>query len=96
MKIIRDDDGCIVPMMPLFYDWGVRRCNVKGCRNRPTTIIQGIAPNMPLIGMCEEHFQAANKPEGGVRYVFEFDGFDAFAPVDEDKGAAEEGGKHDE
>jgi len=51
---------------------------------------------MPLIGMCEEHFQAANKPGGGVRYVFEFDGFDAFAPVDEDKGAAEEGGKHDE
>ena len=31
------------------------------------------------IGLCEAHFQAANKPTGAVTYDFEFDSFDAFA-----------------
>lgn len=78
MNIIRDEEGCGVMMIPLFCDWGVKRCNVKNCTEKPTTIITGAHPDAPVIGMCEKHFQAANQPDGGKTYTFVFDDFDAF------------------
>jgi hypothetical protein len=77
MNIIRDNQLGGLAMIPLFCDWGVRRCNVEDCTQQPTTIITGVAPDCPPIGMCEEHFQAANQGEG-VTYTFVFDEFDAF------------------
>jgi hypothetical protein len=78
MKIIRDEEFGGVMMIPLFVDWHVRRCNVKGCTNEPNTIVQGLAPGIPLCGFCEEHFQEANTPDG-TNFTLEFDDFDAFA-----------------
>lgn len=78
MKIIRDDEFGGIVMIPLFVDWGVRRCNVEGCTDKPTTIVQGIAEDIPLCGFCEECFQEMNTP-GGMNVTLEFDNFDAFA-----------------
>jgi hypothetical protein len=77
MNIIRDKELCGLAMIPLFCDWNVRRCNVEGCTLKPTTIITQAAPDVPVLGMCEEHFQAANKGYP-VNYSFVFDSFDAF------------------
>jgi hypothetical protein len=81
MQIIRDEELGGIMMIPLLIEWGVRRCNVKDCTEQPTTIITGMHPKAPLVGMCEEHFQAANKPDHSkVAYTFVFDDFDAFKP----------------
>jgi len=78
MNIIRDEEFGGLFMIPLFCDWGVRRCNVEGCKEKPTTIITAIE-DTPVIGMCEKHFQSANKPDGGKkRFTFVWDGYDAF------------------
>lgn len=76
MKVIRDPVTPLT-MIPLFVDWHVRRCNIIGCRARPTTIILGIAKDMPPVGLCEAHYQQGNVP-GGATFEFEFDDFDAF------------------
>lgn len=80
MKIIRDEEYGGLMMIPLLCQWGIKRCNVKDCREKPTTIVQGIAPDIPLCGFCEAHFQEANKPDG-MNFTLEFDGFDAFKEV---------------
>jgi hypothetical protein len=76
MNIIRDEENSLM-MIPLFMDWHVHRCNVAGCKNKPTTIISQLHEDLPLIGMCEEHFQNANQGYP-VTYTFEFDNYDAF------------------
>ena len=81
MKIIRDEEYGGIMMIPLFCDWKVRRCNVVGCRQKPTTIITQ-REDVPIFGLCEEHFQAGNKPDGGVTLNLEWDDFDAFAQED--------------
>ncbi len=78
MNIIRDKEMGGLAMIPLFCDWHVKRCNVKDCTDVPTTIITGSHPKLPVIGMCEKHFQAANQPDGGQTYSFITDDFDAF------------------
>ena len=87
MKIIRDEQNGGLFMIPLLVDWHIRRCNVVGCRNKPTTIIAGDAhwkeaTGLGAFGMCEEHFQQSNVP-GGCCLKFEADGFDAFATPEE-------------
>ncbi len=77
MKIIRDEDGFGLFMIPLFMDWQVRRCNVKDCTTKPTTIITQLDDDVPMVGMCEEHFQEGNQP-GGAKLSFEWDNYDAF------------------
>lgn len=83
MKIIRDEETGGLMMIPLFVDWYIRRCNVKGCTRKPSTILAQMPNDLPIAGMCEEHFQAANKPDGGQIYDFEWDEFDAFAAANE-------------
>jgi len=80
MKIIRDNELGGLAMIPLFVDWGVRRCNVAGCPDRPTTIVTQLADDVPQAGFCEKHFQQANVP-GGTTFTIEFDDYDAFAPT---------------
>ena len=77
MKIIRDEEFGGLMMIPLFCDWNIKRCNVADCHEKPTTIIQGIAPDISLCGFCETHFQEANVPDG-ANFTLEFDDFDAF------------------
>ena len=78
VHIIRDNDGFGLFMIPLFVEWGVKRCNVEGCRERPTTIIrQDHEGERVQYGLCEAHFQQVNKP-GGTRFTLVWDDFDAF------------------
>lgn len=82
MKIIRDQSGLGMFMIPLFVDWNVRRCNVEGCTARPTTIVSQLADDVPLCGFCEEHYLEAKKP-GGTNFTLVFDDYDAFKSGDE-------------
>ena len=76
MNIIRDEeqDGISTPafpIIPLLVQWGIKRCNLAGCKNNPTTIIAGT--DAPVFGMCEHHFQEATKFDGNVKLSLEFD-----------------------
>lgn len=77
MNIIRDEEGFGIFMIPLFVDWGVRRCNVKGCTEKPTTIITQLAEGAPVSGWCESHYQAF-KSSGRFEGTLIFDDYDAF------------------
>ena len=79
MKIIRDEEGFGMFMIPLFCDWDIRRCNQVNCKKVPNTIITGAHPEAPAFGLCEEHYQMGNVPKGeGHNYSIEFDNYDAF------------------
>lgn len=78
MKIIRDEEYGGLMMIPLLVDWNIRRCNVEGCTEQPNTIVTQLAPDVPVCGFCEKHYQETNKP-GGTNFTLEFDDFDAFA-----------------
>lgn len=77
MRIIRDEDMFGLMMIPLLVDWNIRRCNVKGCKSRPNTIITDLASDVPMAGFCEEHYQQGNV-KGGTTFTLVFDDFDAF------------------
>lgn len=82
MKVIRDG-GDRLYMIPLFCDWGIRRCNQEGCREKPTTIVVVLADESPTgaslrFGLCEEHYQAGNQGDGGFNYTLIFDDYDAW------------------
>jgi len=81
MKIIRDEELFGLAMIPLFVDRHIKRCNVKDCTEKPTTIVTQLALDIPVCGFCEKHYQEANK--GGTTFTFVFDGFDAFEKMDE-------------
>ena len=76
MKIIRDEEGFGLFMIPLFVDWHVKRCNVEGCTSKRTTIVTEME-EVPIFGLCEEHFKQANVL-GGTKFDLEWDDFDAF------------------
>lgn len=83
MKIIRDDQMFGLAMIPLFVEWGIKRCNQKDCTNRPSTIVRvSGAENTtgePLaFGLCEEHYQQSASSPGEVEYNLVFDDYDAF------------------
>jgi len=82
MKIIRDEEMGGLLMIPLLVDWGIRRCNVAGCTNKPNTIVTQWSEVGRICGFCEEHFQEANTPEG-AKFDLEWDDFDAFSPCPE-------------
>lgn len=83
MKIIRTEENYL-DMVALLIEWGIKRCNVAGCKAQPNTIIAyepgetGASPEGIMFGLCEEHFQQGNQ-EGGTSFDLEFDTFDAFA-----------------
>ena len=88
MKIIRDEEGGGLFMIPLLVDWNIKRCNVADCISEPNTIITQSGEGIPVYGLCEEHFQEANAP-GGATLNLEWDDFDAFAPQPETEVEAE-------
>ena len=81
METIRDEATFGLMMIPLFVEWGVKRCNIKDCTNRPSTIIRYLCDDAPLTGWCEEHYQQF-KTEGRFEGTLVFDDFDAFTKVD--------------
>jgi len=63
MHIIHSDTiSCFLTCL----DWGLYRCNYKGCRNLPNAIIQGADEEYPLFALCEHHFQIASAPSGAL------------------------------
>ena len=81
MKVIRDEDLGGLFMIPLFHQWGIKRCNVSGCTTKPTTIITGIPETEGPFGLCEEHHQEV-KTKGELDFMLDFDDFDAFKAVE--------------
>lgn len=77
MKIIRDNDGFDIFIIPLLFQWGIRRCNVRDCTNKPNTIVIKPREDILAMGLCEDCFQQGNIP-GGTIYKLEFNDFDAF------------------
>ena len=74
MKIIRDEEMAGIMMIPLIIDWGIKRCNVKDCKENPNTIIvgdKGEFGNHKRVGLCEKHYQQGNK-KGGTKLTFVF------------------------
>ena len=79
MTIIRAENGLTTTAhLSLMIIWGVKRCNVAGCKNHPNTIVTGQMEDGTILGFCEEHYQQANVP-GGSGFTLEFNDFDAFA-----------------
>ncbi len=80
MKVIRDDELLGFGMIPLFVDWNVRRCNMKDCTNRPSTILTDVHPEVSLAGLCEPHYQEFLQEDGSCQFegTMTFDDFDAF------------------
>jgi len=75
-KFIRDKEALGLAMIPLFSMWDIRRCNVEGCTDKPTTI--GTDDELEItFGLCEQHFRETNTP-GGASFDLVFDDFDAF------------------
>jgi len=66
MNIIRDEEMHGIMMIPLLSQWGVTRCNVAKCTEKPTTIITGVI-NKP-IGLCEKHYKEC-KETGKIDYT---------------------------
>ena len=81
MQIIRDEETFGLFMIPLFHDWKVKRCNVKDCTDKPTTIITQLAEGAPVSGWCENHYQDF-KNTGTFEGTLIFDDFDAFHSTD--------------
>jgi len=63
-------------MSALLIEWGIKRCNQRGCTNDPNTIVTLSADESPTgaslwFGLCEEHYQMGNVP-GGTTYDLDF------------------------
>jgi hypothetical protein len=85
MAIIRDQHCGGILMIPLLHQWGVRRCNIEGCREKPNTIITGpdageaeIYGLSEIYGLCNDHWHELSDTPGEVSITLEFDDFDAF------------------
>ena len=72
MNIIRDEEAGGIFMIPLLVDWNIRRCNHRGCHNKPTTIVSQIdGQEGVILGLCEEHYDIANT-SGKLEGTFDF------------------------
>ena len=79
--IIRDEECAGIFMIPLFVDWKVRRCNIAGCKEKPSTIITDVHPQVAAAGLCEDHYQEFRQEDGTLSFnvTMTFDDYDAFA-----------------
>lgn len=68
MNIIRDEKMCGLLMIPLFQQWNIHRCNIKGCTEKPSTIVLHEKVNF---GVCEKHF-LEGKGKGTMKLELEF------------------------
>ncbi len=63
-KIIRDNVSPGVNMLALMVEWGVNRCNIRACKELPTTIVR---QDGRTFGLCETHFEEASQEGGTTR-----------------------------
>ena len=69
MNVIRDEEMSGLMMIPLFNQWNIHRCNIKGCTEKPSTIITGTEAG--IFGICEKHYQEG-KNKGVMKLELEF------------------------
>jgi hypothetical protein len=69
MKIIRDTEFSGLMMIPLFSQFNLHRCNIKGCKEKQTTIC--IQDDI-IFALCEKHYQEFNGKDN-VNLSLEFD-----------------------
>ena len=69
MNIIRDEECFGLMMTPLLLQWNIDRCDVRDCREQPTTIITGVL-KQPF-GLCEKHYEES-KEKGKFEYTIDF------------------------
>lgn len=69
MQIIRDEELGGIMMIPLFSQYQIARCNIKGCSEKPTTICIHEQANF---GLCEKHL-LEGKEAGTMKLQLEFD-----------------------
>ncbi len=75
MKVIRDEQWNGLGMIPLLQANGIKRCNVSGCANKPTTVItEAVDADGDRVdfALCEEHYQECKA--GEIKLHLEFDG----------------------
>jgi hypothetical protein len=68
MNIIRDEELGGIMMIPLFAKWGIKRCNIKGCTEKHTTIC---IHSRATFGLCEKHY-LEGKEKGEMILKLEF------------------------
>jgi hypothetical protein len=68
MEIIRDNEMNGLMMIPLFHQWGINRCNIKDCKEKPSTIC---VHEQVTFGMCEKHY-LEGKEKGTMKLQLEF------------------------
>jgi hypothetical protein len=74
MKIIRDEVMTGILMIPLFQQYGIKRCNVKDCKEKPSTIVTECVDSAGYrldFALCEVHYQEC-KQSGKIDYSLEF------------------------
>jgi hypothetical protein len=69
MQIIRDEELGGIMMIPLFSQYNIHRCNIKGCSEKATTICIHEQANF---GLCENHYREGKKA-GSMKLQLEFD-----------------------
>lgn len=75
MKVIRDPQWNGLFMIPIFQQYGIKRCNVDGCENKPSTVITGCPTNdgdTCDFALCEHHY-LESKESGTINYKLTFD-----------------------
>lgn len=75
MNIIKDPkqagmNTAAISMIPLLVSWKIKRCNIAGCTENPTTIVS--IKEAPTFGMCEHHYQEASNTKGDYKLCLEF------------------------
>ena len=56
----------------LGIDWGIRRCNIKGCTETMLGAIVRDPGHDITYGLCEEHYQLIANTPGGVDITLDF------------------------
>lgn len=78
MKIIRDESFMGNTFTTcLGIDWGIRRCNIEGCRETALGAIVSDPERGVTYGLCEEHYQMIANAPGGMNIKLDF------TPLDE-------------
>jgi hypothetical protein len=72
MEVIRDEEMHGLMMIPLFTQYGIHRCNVRECTEKPTSIILNIREDCPIFALCETHFQECHTTNK-INYTLDFD-----------------------
>ena len=69
MIVQTDEDLNGIPMIPLFSQYGITRCNIVNCKEKHTTIC---IHESATFGLCEKHYLEGVK-NGSMKLSLEFD-----------------------